>query len=217
MHSLETLFKQNRNWAEQIKQEDPNFFKKLSEQQKPDYLWIGCADSRVPANQLLGLLPGDVFVHRNVANLITHTDFNCLSVVQFAVEVLQVKQIIICGHYGCGGINAAIDGEDHGLVDHWLRHVQDIYFKYQKDLDLLTPSQRSNLLCELNVLEQVSNLCRTTIVRKAWQRKQPLTVHGLIYDIQDGLLQDLNICIEKPTTISDIYHSYQQFGYSKLK
>jgi carbonic anhydrase len=174
---------------------DPEFFERLSRQQAPEYLWIGCADSRVPANEIVGLLPGEMFVHRNVANVVVHTDLNCLSVLQFAIEVLSVRHVIVCGHYGCGGIRAALDKEKHGLIDNWLRHVQDIQEKYGSELGTLEISRRADRLCELNVMEQVRNVARTTVVQDAWARAQPLAIHGWIYDIKDGLLRDLGLML----------------------
>ncbi len=208
MHILNQLFANNRNWAAQITQLDPEFFVKLSRQQAPDYLWIGCSDSRVPANEIVGLLPGELFVHRNVANLVVHTDLNCLSVMQFAVEVLQVKHIIVCGHYGCGGIKAALTGDRLGLIDNWLRHVQDVRQKYNAHLSMISDtSKRSDKLCELNVVEQAINVCQTTIVQDAWARGQRLTVHGWIYAINDGLLRDLNITIANPEATIEVYQA----------
>ncbi len=176
--------------------QNPDFFRRLARQQVPQYLWIGCSDSRVPANQIVGLLPGEMFVHRNIANVVVHTDLNCLAVMQFAVDVLRVKHIIVCGHYGCGGVLAALRGEKHGLVDNWLRHVQDVRSKHQQEIDALeNEQQRHARLCELNVIEQVLNVSGTTIVRDAWARGQELVIHGWAYDIRDGLLRDLDVCI----------------------
>jgi carbonic anhydrase len=196
MASIEHLFENNLQWAEKIKQEDPNFFKSLSEQQSPEYLWIGCSDSRVPANELLGMQPGEVFVHRNIANQVIHTDLNCLSVLQFAVEVLKVKHIIVCGHYGCGGIQAALEDKDHGLIDNWLRHIKVVHrFHKEKMAEVKGSPARENLLSELNVIEQVANVSNTTILRNAWKEKQEITVHGFIYNIHDGILKDLDVSI----------------------
>ena len=196
MRILNQLFENNRNWAAEMTRQDPEFFQRLSRQQAPDYLWIGCSDSRVPANQIVGLLPGDMFVHRNVANVVVHTDLNCLSAIQFAVEVLRVRHIIVCGHYGCGGVLAALRDEKLGLADNWLRHVQDVRWKHRAQIDALaSEGQQHNRLCELNVLEQVVNVSKTTVVRDAWARGQELAVHGWIYDLRDGLLQDLGACI----------------------
>ncbi len=195
MRVLSQLFTQNRAWAAEITRQDPDFFTRLSRQQTPEYLWIGCSDSRVPANQIVGLLPGEMFVHRNVANVVVHTDLNCLSTLQFAVDVLRVGHVIVCGHYGCGGVLAALRDDRMGLVDNWLRHVQDVRWKHQAELDALeTEGERHHRLCELNVLEQVINVSQTTVVRDAWTRGQALAVHGWIYDLRDGLLRDLGRC-----------------------
>jgi len=194
MQSLKHLFDQNHAWAEAIKERDPEFFQKLSRQQSPEYLWIGCSDSRVPANEIIGLLPGEVFVHRNVANVVVHTDLNCLSVIQFAVDVLKVKHIMVVGHYGCGGVSKVIRCERVGLADNWLRHVADVQGKHQDCLHRLADdTARSAKLCELNVIEQVANVCSTTIVRDAWTRGQALAVHGWVYGLRDGLLRDLKM------------------------
>ena len=197
MKTLKKLFDSNRVWAEGLEWSSPGFFRKLSEQQQsPEYLWIGCADSRVPATQLTGLSPGEMFVHRNVANLVIHTDFNCLSVMQYAVDVLRVKHIIVCGHYGCGGVEAAYRNRSFGLIDNWLRHVQDVQRKHELLLAAL-PNEEQQLarLCELNVIEQVASVCQTTIVQQAWARGQELAIHGWVYALTDGLLRDLNVCI----------------------
>jgi carbonic anhydrase len=192
----EQLFANNRAWAAAITAKDATFFKKLAAQQMPEYLWIGCSDSRVPANELLGMLPGELFVHRNVANVVVHTDLNCLSVLQFAIDVLGVKNVIICGHYGCSGVNAALTRKRIGLADNWLRHVQDVHQKHERYLGDALPSRaRQDRLCELNVIEQVVNVCQTTIVQDAWERGQPLTVHGWVYGLHDGLLRDLGMTI----------------------
>ena len=177
---------------------DPAFFLELAKRQSPEYLWIGCSDSRVPANQIVGLQPGDVFVHRNVANVVVHTDLNCLSVLQYAVDVLRVKHVIVCGHYGCGGVAAALAGTRHGLIDNWLRHVTDVREKHAAELTALPQDRRLDRLCELNVVEQVVNVSQTTVVRDAWARGQELTVHGWIYDLRDGLLRDLGRCVTEP-------------------
>ena len=199
MRVLKHLFENNQAWAESIKAQDPDFFRKLSQQQSPQYLWIGCSDSRVPANQIIGLLPGEVFVHRNVANVVAHTDLNCLSVLQFAVDVLKVRHIIVCGHYGCGGVRAALRSDRLGLADNWLRHVRDVSDKHAAQLATAgDEALRCDRLCELNVIEQVRNVCQTSIVGDAWARAQELTVHGWIYAISDGLLRDLNVCITQP-------------------
>ena len=191
MKDLQHLFDNNRTWAEAIKREDPGFVERLCRQQAPDYLWIGCSDSRVPANEIIDLPPGEVFVHRNIANVVVHTDLNCLSVIQFAVEVLQVKHVIVCGHYGCGGIKAALDNRDHGLIDNWLRHIKDVGRFHAARLDGLEGDALVDGLCELNVVEQVNNVCNTTIVKNAWARGADLTVHGWIYGIRDGILHSL--------------------------
>jgi carbonic anhydrase len=196
MRNLSHLFESNKAWAEHIRQQDPDFFIKLSQQQLPSYLWIGCSDSRVPANQIVGLLPGELFVHRNVANLVVHTDLNCLSVMQFAVDILKVRHIIVCGHYGCSGVQAVMRGDRVGLSDNWLRHVQDVRQMHHKHLASVGgDSAASDRLCELNVIEQVANVCRTTIARDAWERGQELAVHGWIYGIKDGHLRDLNFTV----------------------
>ncbi|QDT04640.1 Carbonic anhydrase 2 [Rubripirellula lacrimiformis] len=196
MHLLNDLFIRNRQWAEKIVEADPTFFERLSQNQRPKYLWIGCSDSRVPANQVVGLDPGDLFVHRNVANLVVHTDLNCLAVMQYAVEVLQVEHIIVCGHYGCGGVGAAMFHKELGLIENWLRNIQDVATMHRPRLDAIEcPRERVDHLCELNVIEQVMNVCRTTIVRDAWRRGQTLGVHGWIYAITDGLLKDLSVNI----------------------
>jgi carbonic anhydrase len=195
MRALPTLFDNNRAWAARRITERPDFFERLTAQQNPDYLWIGCSDSRVPANEIVGLLPGELFVHRNVANLVVHTDLNCLSVLQYAVDVLKVEHVIVCGHYGCGGVRAALENQQFGLIDNWLRHVQDVRARNAAAIDALPDAEaRARLLCELNVLEQAAHVCQTTIVQDAWARHQPLTVHGWIYDLRDGLLRDLDFC-----------------------
>jgi carbonic anhydrase len=196
MRALTHLIDNNRAWAAEMTRQDPGFFNSLAGQQAPQYLWIGCSDSRVPANQIVGLLPGEMFVHRNVANVVVHTDLNCLSTVQFAVDVLRVGHIIVCGHYGCGGVLAALRNDKLGLIDNWLRHIQDVRWKHQQELDALeTEEQRHRRLCELNVIEQVVNVSQTTVARDAWARGQDLAVHGWIYDIADGLLRDLGITV----------------------
>ena len=196
MRVLKHLFDQNRAWAESIRQTEPEFFQKLSRQQAPSYLWIGCSDSRVPANQIVGLLPGEMFVHRNLANVVERGDINCMSVIQFAVDVLRVKHIIVCGHYGCAGVQAAHRGDQLGLADEWLRHVRNVSQKHAASLRLLAnEAQRADRLCEFNVIEQVMNVCQTSIAQAAWQRAQQLTVHGWIYGLQDGLLRDLKATV----------------------
>ncbi len=192
--TIKHLFENNKAWADKINQEDPSFFKSLSLQQNPEYLWIGCSDSRVPANQLLGMQPGEVFVHRNIANQVIHTDLNCLSVIQYAVEVLKVKHIIVCGHYGCGGVAAAYQNQSFGLIDNWLRHIQDVYRFHKEKMEQVEGEQeRINLLCELNVIEQVANVCNTTILTNAWDNNQDVTVHGFVYNLTDGILKNLNV------------------------
>ena len=206
MRSLRHLFENNHAWAERVRQQDPEFFRKLSFQQSPEYLWIGCSDSRMPANQIVGLLPGELFVHRNVANLVVHTDLNCLSVMQFAVDVLKVRHIIVCGHYGCSGVRAALRRDRLGLVDNWLRHIQDVREKHEARLAALSDdSGRCDRLCELNVIEQVANVCQTTTIRDAWQRGQELAVHGWIYGLQDGLLRDLRTTITGSRELASAY------------
>ena len=197
MPDLQILLDKNRAWSARVRARDPGFFKRLAAQQSPRYLWIGCSDSRVPANEIVDLDPGEVFVHRNVANVVVHTDLNCLSVLQYAVDVLRVPHVIVCGHYGCGGVRAAINAERHGLIDNWLRHVQDVASSHAAHLDHVAhPERRADRLCELNVLEQVQHVCETTIVQDAWARGQPLTVHGWIYSLADGLLHDLDTRME---------------------
>lgn len=188
---MEHLFKNNKDWAESITKEDPDFFKNLSKLQAPEYLWIGCSDSRVPSNELINLAPGEVFVHRNIANMVVHTDLNCLSVIQYAIEVLKVKHIIVCGHYGCGGIKAALENQDHGLIDNWLGHIKDVYRLHKDELSTLSENEMQHRLCELNVIEQVSNVCDTTIVKNAWKSGAELFVHGWIYNIENGILKDI--------------------------
>ncbi|MCL4833842.1 MAG: carbonate dehydratase [Caldilineaceae bacterium] len=206
MRILPHLFDNNRAWSQQMESDQPGFFQTLARQQNPDYLWIGCADSRVPANQIVGLLPGELFVHRNVANLVVHTDLNCLSVMQYAVDVLQVEHIIVCGHYGCGGVRAALLQRRLGLIDNWLRHIQDVAQKHERRLSVLADEEeRVARLCELNIVEQVMNVCQTTIVQDAWGRGQSLSVHGWIYDIQDGLLRDLGLCITGTEDVQEAY------------
>src|SRR6516162_9988326 len=195
MESLTHLFENNRLWSEKIRQQDPDFFLNLSRQQSPKYLWIGCSDSRVPANQIVGVAPGELFVHRNIANLVVHTDLNCLSVMQFAVDILKVRHIIVCGHYGCNGVKAALRRDRVGLSDNWLRHVQDVRQKHEQRVAAAGDSGALDRLCELNVIEQVANVCQTSIARDAWERGQKLSVHGWIYGLKDGLLHDLNVTV----------------------
>ena len=213
MTSTKQLFENNIDWAERIKSEDPLFFKRLAQQQSPEYLWIGCSDSRVPANEIVGLLPGEIFVHRNVANMVIHTDLNCLSVIHYAVEVLQVKHIIVCGHYGCGGVSAALRSKRFGLIDNWLRHIKDIFFRYQEEFEAcVDEDERVDLMCEFNVVEQVANVCHTTIVQDAWKRGQELSVHGWIYSIQDGVLRDLEVSFDAPEQVPEVYRQYPSAG-----
>lgn len=210
MHSLDHLFARNRAWAKRTEQNDPGFFKRLAQLQTPEYLWIGCADSRVPATEIVDLLPGEMFVHRNIANVVVHTDLNCLSVLQFAVDMLRVKHILIVGHYGCGGVRAALNNTKIGLVDNWLRHVQDVNLRHKLLVDGAAPEVRGDLLCELNVIEQVTNLCQTTVVQDAWERGQPLTVHGWIYGLNDGLVNNLNITVNRPQQLAERYAACHQ-------
>jgi carbonic anhydrase len=208
MKTLNTLLENNRVWADKMTASDPDFFDRLAQRQAPAYLWIGCSDSRVPANTLAGLAPGDMFVHRNVANVVVHTDLNCLSVIQYAVEALAVKHIIVCGHYGCGGVKAALENSKLGLIDNWLRHVQDVSAKHAALLASITDeAERLRKLCELNVIEQVVNVCQTTIVVQAWERGQELSVHGWIYGLNDGLLRDLNCGITGLSEVSEAYNA----------
>lgn len=203
MQLLDQLFENNRAWAAEMTRQDPNFFSRLTAQQSPHYLWIGCADSRVPANQIVGLLAGEMFVHRNVANVVVHTDLNCLSAIQFAVDVLHIEHIIVCGHYGCGGVLAALQDNNLGLIDNWLRHVQDVRVKHRAEIDgLQSEAEQHARLCELNVIEQVINVRQTTVVRDAWARGQTLTVHGWIYDLSDGLIKDLGVSVSLERTES---------------
>jgi carbonic anhydrase len=197
MRFLKQLFDNNRAWADAITAREPGFFSRLATQQSPDYLWIGCSDSRVPANEIVGLLPGDLFVHRNVANLVVHTDLNCLSVLQFAVDVLRVKHVIVCGHYGCGGVVTALKGTRLGLIDNWLRHVQSVRHQHEALLDSVPAKQRADRLCELNVIEQVVHVADTTVIQDAWGRGQSVMLHGWIYGIGDGLLRDLKMSVER--------------------
>jgi carbonic anhydrase len=199
MPGIQDLIDNNHAWAERVARQDPGFFPRLSRQQRPEYLWIGCSDSRVPANEIVGLLPGELFVHRNIANVVVHTDLNCLSVMQFAVDVLKVRHIIVCGHYGCSGVLAALQGQRIGLADNWLRHVQDVRTKHQERLAAHSdPARQADALCELNVVEQVANVCQATIVRDAWERGQELSVHGWIYGLRDGKLRDLGTTVSSP-------------------
>jgi len=206
MSNLDNLLDNNAQWAARVQEQRPGFFENLARQQTPEYLWIGCSDSRVPANQIVGLDPGDIFVHRNVANLVVHTDFNCLSVLQYAVEVLKVKHIIICGHYGCGGVAAALQNMEHGLIDNWLRNIKDLYEQHEMLFrDIKSDEERVNALCRLNVIGQVSNVSHTTIVQNAWKRGQDLSVHGWIYSIKDGLIKDLDSTLTGSEQVPAIY------------
>jgi carbonic anhydrase len=204
MHPLAPLFKKNREWAEAISKQDPEFFPTLSRQQEPEYLWIGCSDSRVPANEICGLLPGEIFVHRNVANIVVHSDLNCLSVMQYAVDVLRVKHIIIVGHYGCGGVRCALSNKKLGLIDNWLRHVQDVTMKYADHLSCYKDEpSRVDRLCELNVITQVQNAAQTTVVQNAWDRGQDLAIHGWVYGLKDGLVRHLGISVASPQGLAE--------------
>jgi carbonic anhydrase len=206
MTDVTQLLENNRAWSSRVREQDPQFFPRLAQQQAPQYLWIGCSDSRVPANQIVGLLPGELFVHRNVANVVVHTDLNCLSVLQYAIDVLAVGAIIVCGHYGCGGVRAALDNQRLGLIDNWLRHIQDVREKHERRLATLTGDQeRCDRLCELNVIEQVVNVCHTTVVRDAWARGQQLAVYSWIYSLHDGLLRDLGLRIARPQDLPACY------------
>ncbi len=206
--SIEQLFENNRRWSERIRAADPDFFQRLSRQQRPRYLWIGCADSRVPANEIVDLAPGELFVHRNVANVVVHTDLNCLSVMQFAVDLLGVEHIIVCGHYGCSGVSTALENRRVGLADNWLRHVQDVQAKHAERLAAIAdPARRIDRLCELNVIEQVANVWQTTIVRDAWERGQKLSVHGWVYGLRDGLVRDLHTTVSRPEQGFEAYRS----------
>ncbi len=203
---LAHLFERNRHWAEKMTARDPAFFRKLARQQAPKYLWIGCSDSRVPANEIVGLMPGELFVHRNVANVVSHNDLNCLSVLQYAIEVLRVEHILVCGHYGCGGVEHAMHNQELGLIDNWLRAIKDVYYFSRVALDAIADErERFARLCELNVSQQVANVCHTAIVQQAWGQDRPLSVHGVIYGIHDGILRDLGFCITGADQIAPIY------------
>ncbi|BBM01148.1 carbonate dehydratase [Microbulbifer sp. GL-2] len=208
MAEIRQLFARNRAWAEERTAKDPEFFQRLSRLQVPKYLWIGCSDSRVPANEIVGMAPGELFVHRNIANVVVHTDFNCLSVLQYAVEVLKVEHVVVCGHYGCGGVQAAMGHSECGLVDNWLRHIKDVYAHHQQELESLDEESRAARLCELNVMAQVQNLAMTKIVQHAWDRGQRLSLHGWIYDIRDGLIRDLGMRMDDRGRVPEIYHVY---------
>lgn len=206
MRTLARLFENNRAWSQEMTRQQADFFDELCRQQTPQYLWIGCADSRVPANEIVGLRPGELFVHRNVGNLVIHSDMNCLAVLQYAVDVLRVRHVIVVGHYGCGGVRAAMGEKPLGLIDNWLRHIRDVHLKYADQLTAIRdPDRRTDRLCELNIMEQVNNVCHTTIVQDAWNRGQELAVHGWVYSLADGLLRDLNVCVTRPEEISVIY------------
>ncbi|HRE07958.1 MAG TPA: carbonate dehydratase [Opitutaceae bacterium] len=208
MGPLDHLFARNRAWADSIRAQDPEFFVKLSRQQSPEYLWIGCSDSRVPANEIVDLLPGELFVHRNIANVVVHTDLNCLSVMQFAVDVLKVKHVIVCGHYGCSGVRAALRCDRIGLADNWLRHIQDVSEKHKGCVHAVAGVQlQTNRLCELNVIEQVVNVCQTTIVRDAWERGQSVTVHSWIYGLRDGLVRNLGMSVTASSEVEAQYRA----------
>ena len=205
MSSIRHLLDRNRAWAADVVSHEPDFFRRLAAQQAPRYLWIGCADSRVPANEIVDLDPGELFVHRNVANVVVHTDFNCLAVLQYAVDVLKVEHVLVVGHYGCGGIKAALDDSAHGLIDNWLRHVQDVAVRHRKAIAKVEGDARVDRLCELNVLDQLANLARTTIMQDAWARAQPVTLHGLVYGLADGLLHDLGV---EASSMADMHRDY---------
>jgi carbonic anhydrase len=202
---LEALLRNNRQWADSIRDEDPGFFERLSRQQAPQYLWIGCSDSRVPANQIMGLAPGEVFVHRNIANVMVHTDLNCMSVIQFAVDVLQVRHILVVGHYGCGGVHAALHGQRVGLADNWIRHVGDVAQKHGTLLEAIPQDRRDDALCELNAIEQAENVCLTTVIRDAWARGQKLAVHGWVYSLADGVVRELGMDVDSPEALDAVY------------
>jgi carbonic anhydrase len=206
MNDIEIILANNREWSKRMTENQPDYFQKLAAQHTPDYLWIGCSDSRVPANEICGLLPGELFVHRNVANIVYSADLNCLSVVEYAVDVLQVKHIIVCGHYGCGGVKAALDNLSHGLIDNWLTKIKDIYVRHREDISSLSSEEdRVNRMCELNVIEQVKSVSHTTIVQDAWRRGQELSVHGWIYGLQDGLVNDLGVRIAQLGQVATPY------------
>ena len=205
--SIKNLLENNKNWVAKQLAIDPAYFDKLSNSQNPEYLWIGCSDSRVPANQITGTLPGDIFVHRNIANMVVHSDMNMLSVLSYAVEVLKVKHIIVCGHYGCGGVQAAMENKQFGLIDNWLRHIKDVYRYHHKELDAIEDkTQRARRFVEVNVMEQVHDLCKTSIVQNAWKNNQPLHVHGWVYDIHDGIIKDLDVTFTCTKDLHKVYH-----------
>jgi carbonic anhydrase len=210
MDELHRLLDNNRTWSELIRSKEPEFFEQLAQQQSPQYLWIGCSDSRVPANQIVGLMPGEVFVHRNVANVVVHTDLNCLSVLQFAIDVLSVKHVLVVGHYGCGGVLAALQARRLGLIDNWLRHIQDVHLKHFNLIERTPEYQRHDRLCELNVIENVVNVCQTTVLQDAWARGQDVKVHGWVYSLNDGLIRDLGISIGRPEEVPARYQQATQ-------
>jgi carbonic anhydrase len=202
MNEIEIVLSKNREWSRGMTERQPDYFKKLAQQQAPDFLWIGCSDSRVPANQIVGMLPGELFVHRNVANIVYPSDLNCLSVIEYAVDVLQVRHIIVCGHYGCGGIRAALDNHVHGLIDNWLTRIKEIYVRHSEEIDVLDSEQkRVDRMCELNVIDQVKAVTHTTIVQDAWARGQELAVHGWVYGLEDGLVKDLGVRVNDPSQV----------------
>jgi len=218
MPDLNHLLQSNRRWSHNITSVDPEFFERLSRQQEPEYLWIGCSDSRVPANEIVGLPPGEVFVHRNIANIVPATDLNCLSVMQYAVDVLHVRHIIVCGHYGCGGVGAVLDGVRLGGIDYWLQPLRNLYYRHQEILDKLADdTDRINRLCELNVLQQVYNVCRTTIVQDSWDKELPLTVHGWIYGLSDGIAHDLQMSVRSAASLDDVFAEATQRILDKAK
>lgn len=202
---LDALLSNNRDWADGVRRDDPGFFERLSQQQAPRYLWIGCSDSRVPANQIMGLAPGEVFVHRNIANVMVHTDLNCMSVIQFAVDVLKVRHILVVGHYGCGGVHAALHGQRVGLADNWIRHVGDVAQKHGALIEAIVPDQRDDALCELNAIEQAENVCLTTVIRDAWARGQQLAVHGWVYSLHDGRVRELGMDVDSAEALAPTY------------
>jgi carbonic anhydrase len=205
--SYQILLKNNENWVREQNEKNPSFFEKLSEGQNPEYLWIGCSDSRVPANQITGTMPGQIFVHRNIANMVVHSDMNMLSVLSYAVEVLKVKHIIVCGHYGCGGVLAAMGSKQFGLIDNWLRHIKDVYRYHHKELDAISSEEeRGRRFVEVNVMEQVHDLGKTSIVQNAWLKNQPLHIHGWVYDLKDGVLKDLNVSFTCTKDLHSVYH-----------
>ena len=210
MPDIKHLIENNKAWAEEQVKKDPDFFKRLVGQQSPEYLWIGCSDSRVPANEIVGMAPGELFVHRNVANQVIQTDFNCLSVIQFAIEALKVRHILVVGHYGCGGVKAAIESKPHGLVDHWLYPIRDVYREHAEELERLNENDQLDRLCELNVVEQVKNLAKTNVVQETSDKDQPLTIHGWVYRLDNGLVNDMNVSVSSREGLEQVYHVYHQ-------